>query len=275
MYGSRTYTVLAEQAYIDVVGMVAQDVVIIDRNGIGVRHTAAFGGTQTADVYTYEWYGVRLGSLSSGNYLITISNILSGGNRTILYEFGPTPTAGSTYSVYYGSIIAKYTVQSGDNTTAVRNGLKAAIDAASWGTTVTTSSVSTNRLQVNITGAVVNFTTQLGTQKFKKGRYTTLSGVNYIIIEQESPTAYPTLPAVAASYAYTALVPIVGTVQNYLNEPLTASTYSASLTTTTQITGIPVVGSVTPGQAVVDESAQRIWFDSNLNIGEVIKVFQK
>lgn len=275
MYGSRTYTVLAEQAYIDVVGMVAQDVVIIDRNGIGVRHTAAFGGTQTADVYTYEWYGVRLGSLSSGNYLITISNILSGGNRTILYEFGPTPTAGSTYSVYYGSIIAKYTVQSGDNTTAVRNGLKAAIDAASWGTTVTTSSVSTNRLQVNITGAVVNFTTQLGTQKFKKGRYTTLSGVNYIIIEQESPTAYPTLPAVAASYAYSSLVPIVGTVQNYLNEPLTTSTYSASLTTTTQITGIPVVGSVTPGQAVVDESAQRIWFDSNLNIGEVIKVFQK
>jgi hypothetical protein len=275
MYGSRTYTVTDSQPYIDTVGVIAQDVVIIDRNGIGVRHTVAFGGTQTADVYTYEWYGVRLGSLSSGNWLITISNILSGGNRTILYEFGPTPTAGSTYSVYYGSIIAKYTVQSGDNTTAVRNGLKAAIDAASWGTTVTTSSVSTNRLQVNITGAVVNFTTQLGTQKFKKGRYTTLSGVNYIIIEQESLTAYPTLPAVAASYSFASLVPIVGTVQNYLNEPLTASTYSASLTTTTQITGIPVVGSVTPGQAIVDESAQRIWFDGNLNIGEQIKVFQK
>jgi hypothetical protein len=275
MYGSRTYTVGAEQAYIDVVGMIAQDVVIIDRNGIGVRHTSAFGGTQTADVYTYEWYGVRLGSLSSGNWLITISNSLSGGNRTIIYEFGPTPTVGSTYSVYYGSIIAKYTVQSGNNTAAVRNGLKAAIDATSWGTTVTTSSVSTNRLQVNIMGAVVNFTTQLGTQKFKKGRYVTLSGVNYIIIEQESLTAYPTLPSVAASYAFTSLTAIVGSVQNYLNEPLTASTYSASLTTTTQITGIPVVGSVTPGQAVVDESAQRIWFDSNLNIGEVIKVFQK
>ena len=275
MYGSRTYTVTNTQPYIDTVGMVAQDVVIIDRNGIGVRHTTAFGGTVTADVYTYEWYGVRLGSLSSGNWLITLSNVLSGGNRTILYEFGPTPTAGSTYSVYYGSTIAKYTVQAGNNTTAVRNGLKSAIDAASWGTTVTTTSVSTNRLQVNITGAVVNFTTQLGTQKFKKGRYVTLSGINYIIVEQESPTAYPTLPAVAASYAFTALVPIVGTVQNYLNEPLTASTYSASLTTTTQITGIPVVGSVTPGQAVVDESAQRIWFDSTLNFGEVIKVFQK
>jgi hypothetical protein len=275
MYGSRTYTVTDSQPYIDTVGVIAQDVVIIDRNGIGVRHTVTFGGTQTSDVYTYEWYGVRLGSLSSGNWLITISNILSGGNRTILYEFGPTPTAGSTYSVYYGSIIAKYTVQSGDNTAAVRNGLKAAIDAASWGTTVTTSSVSTNRLQVNIMGAVVNFTTQLGTQKFKKGRYTTLSGVNYIIIEQESGTAYPTLPAVAASYSFASLVPIVGMVQNYLNEPLTASTYSASLTTTTQITGIPVVGSVTPGQAIVDESAQRIWFDGNLNIGEQIKVFQK
>lgn len=266
---------LQELPYIDTVGVVAQDVVIIDRNGIGVKHTFSFGGTQTHDVYTYEWYGVRLGSLSSGNWLITLSTVLSGGIRTILYQFGPTPTVGSTYSVYYGSTIAKYTVQAGNNTAAVRNGLKAAIDAASWGTTVTTTSISTNQLQVVIQGATVNFTTQLGTQKFKKGRYVTISGINYIIIEQESPTAYPTLPAVAASYAYTALTPIVGTVQAYLSEPLTASTYSASLTTTTQITGFPLVGSVNPGEAVVDESAQRIWFDGNLNFGEKIKVFQK
>jgi hypothetical protein len=275
MYGSRTYTVTDAQPYIETVGVIAQDVVIIDRNGIGVRHTNAFGGTQVADVYTYEWYGVRLGSLSSGNWLITLSNVLSGGIRTILYEFGPNPTAGSTYSVYYGSTIAKYTVQAGNNTAAVRNGLKSAIDAASWGTTVTTTAVSTNRLQVVITGAVVNFTTQLGTQKFKKGRYVTISGINYIIIEQESPTAYPVLPSVAASYSFGSLTAIVGTVQNYLDEPLTASTYSASLTTSTNITDVPVVGSVTPGQAVVDESAQRIWFDATLNFGEVIKVFQK
>jgi hypothetical protein len=166
-------------------------------------------------------------------------------------------------------------VQSGDNTTAVRNGLKAAIDATSWGTTVTTSSVSTNRLQVNIMGAVVNFTTQLGTQKFKKGRYVTLSGVNYIIIEQESPTAYPTLPAVAASYSFTALTPITGTVESYLQESLTEYTYTDSLTTTTNITDIPVVTSVNPGECVVDESAQRVWFDSDLNFGEIIKIFQK
>lgn len=275
MYGSRTYTVTDPLPYIDTVGVVAQDVVIIDRNGIGVRHTFSFGGTQTHDVYTYEWYGVRLGSLSSGNWLITLSNVVSGGNRTILYQFGPTPTSGSTYSVYYGSTIAKYTVQAGNNTAAVRNGLKAAIDAASWGTTVTTTLISTNQLQVNITGAVVNFTTQLGTQKFKKGRYVTISGINYIIIEQESPTAFPTLPAVAASYAFGSLTPIAGGVESYLAEPLTASTYSATLTTTTQITGFPLVGSVNPGEAVVDESAQRIWFDSVLNPGEKIKVFQK
>lgn len=275
MYGSRTYNVVAVQPYINVVGIVAGDVIVIDRNGIGLKHTTAFGGTQTQNVYTYEWYGVRLGSLSSGNYLITIYNSLSGGNREILYEFGPTPTVGSTYSVYYGSIIAKYRVQSGDNTAAVRNGLKSAIDAATWGTTITTTSVSTNRLRVNITGSTVNLTTQLGTEKYKKGRYTTISGVNYIIIEQEAATAYPTLPAVAASYAFTSLTPITGTVEQYLSEPLTAYTYSASLTTTASITGIPVVGSVTPGQCVVDETAQRVWFDSDLNFGEIIKIFQK
>ena len=275
MYGSRTYNIVAVQPYIDVVGIVAGDVVIIDRNGIGIKHSTAFGGTQTVNVYTYEWYGIRLGSLSSGNYLITIYNTLTGGNREILYEFGPTPVAGTTYSVYYGSTIAKYRVSSGNTTTNVRDGLKSAIDAATWGTTVTTTSVSTNRLRVNITGATVNLTTQLGTEKYKKGRYTTISGTTYIIIEQEAATAYPTLPAVAASYAFTALTPITGTVEAYLSEPLTAYTYSDSLTTTTSITGIPVVGSVTAGECVVDETAQRIWFDGNLNFGEIIKVFQK
>lgn len=275
MYGARTYNIVAVQPYIDVVGLIAQDVVIIDRNGIGIKHSTAFGGTQTVNVYTYEWYGIRLGSLSSGNYLITISNTLTGGNREILYQFGPTPVAGTTYSVYYGSTIAKYRVASGNTTTNVRDGLKSAIDAASWGTTVTTTSVSTNRLRVNITGSTVNLVTQLGTEKYKKGRYTTISGTTYIIIEQEAATAYPTLPAVAASYAFTALTPITGTVQAYLSEPLTASTYTDSLTTTTSITGIPVVGSVTAGECVVDETAQRIWFDADLNFGEIIKVFQK
>jgi len=275
MYGARTYNIVAVQPYIDVVGLIAQDVVIIDRNGIGIKHSTAFGGTQTVNVYTYEWYGIRLGSLSSGNYLITISNTLTGGNREILYEFGPTPVAGTTYSVYYGSTIAKYRVASGNTTTNVRDGLKSAIDAATWGTTVTTTSVSTNRLRVNITGSTVNLVTQLGTEKYKKGRYTTISGINYIIIEQEAATAYPTLPSVAASYAFTALTPITGTVEAYLSEPLTAYTYSDSLTTTTSITGIPVVGSVTAGECVVDETAQRIWFDADLNFGEIIKVFQK
>ncbi|NBW20283.1 MAG: hypothetical protein EBR82_71180 [Caulobacteraceae bacterium] len=198
MYGARTYNIVAVQPYIDVVGIVAGNIVIIDRNGIGIKHSTAFGGTQTANVYTYEWY-----------------------------------------------------------------------------TTVTTTSVSTNRLRVNITGATVNLTTQLGTEKYKKGRYTTISGVNYIIIEQEAATAYPTLPAVAASYAFNSLTAITNTVETYLSEPLTAYTYTDSLTTTTQITGIPVVGSVNPGECVVDETAQRIWFDADLNAGEIIKVFQK
>jgi hypothetical protein len=274
MYGARTYNVVAADPYIDVVGLTAQDVIIVDRNGIGIKHGITFGGTQTVNIFTYEWYGIKLGSLSSGNYLITISNTVST-NRVILYEFGPTPVAGTVYSVYVGSTIAKYRVQAGDNTAAVRTGIKAAIDAASWSTVVTTSNVSTNRLQVTITSPLVNFTTHLGTEKYKKGRYVNISGINYIVTELEGTTAYPTLPAVAASYAFANLIPLTGTVEDYLSEPLTKSVYSDSLTTTTSITGIPTFTSVNPGECIIDESAQRIWFDGNLNPGEIIKVFQK
>jgi len=183
--------------------------------------------------------------------------------------------AGTVYSVYYGSIIASYVAQTGDTTQDVRDGLKAAIDGESWGTTVTTTNISTNRLQVDITGTTVNFSVQVGTQKYKKGYYTTIAGINYILVEAESTSAYPVLPALGVSYAYSLLVPISGTVEQYLNQPNTVYTYSESTTGTTDITAIPQVGSVPSNKCVVDQNQQRVWFDANLNIGEIIKVFQK
>lgn len=275
MYGARTYTVVAEQPYIDVVGVVSNDVVIVDRNGIGLQHTTFFTGTLNVSVKTYEWYGVVQSTVGVGNFLLTLSNSIVGSDRVILYQVGASPVAGTVYSVYYGSIIASYVAQTGDTTQDVRDGLKAAIDGESWGTTVTTTNISTNRLQVDITGTTVNFSVQVGTQKYKKGYYTTIAGINYILVEAESTSAYPVLPALGVSYAYSLLVPISGTVEQYLNQPNTVYTYSESTTGTTDITAIPQVGSVPSNKCVVDENQQRVWFDANLNIGEIIKVFQK
>ena len=275
MYGARTYTVVTEQPYIDVVGVVSNDVVIVDRNGIGLQHTTFFTGTLNVSVKTYEWYGVVQSTVGVGNFLLTLSNSIVGGDRVILYQVGASPVAGTVYSVYYGSIIASYVAQTGDTTQDVRNGLKAAIDGESWGTTVTTTNISTNRLQVDITGSTVNFSVQVGTQKYKKGYYTTIAGINYILTEAESTSAYPVLPALGVSYAYSLLVPITGTVEQYLNQPNTVYTYSESTTGTTDITAIPQVGSVPSNKCVVDQNQQRVWFDTNLNIGEIIKVFQK
>lgn len=275
MYGSRTYTVVAQQPYIDVVGIISNNVVIVDRNGIGLKHTTFFTGTQNVSVKTYEWYGVVQSTVGVGNFLLTLSNSIVGSDRVILYQVGASPQAGTVYSVYYGSIIASYVAQSGDTTQDVRDGLQAAIDNESWGTTVTTTAISTNRIQVDITGTVVNFTVQVGTQKYKKGYYTTIAGINYILVEAESTSTWPTLPALGVSYAYSLLIPISGTVEAYLSQPLTVYTYSESTTGTTDITAFPQVGSVPAGQCVVDQNQQRVWFDGNLNFGEIIKIFQK
>lgn len=275
MYGSRTYIVAAQQPYIDVVGLIANNVVIVDRNGIGLKHTTFFTGTQNVSVLTYEWYGVKQGTVSSTNFLLTLNNSISGSDRVILYQVGSAPVAGTVYSVYYGSIIAEYVVQSGDTTTMVRDGLKAAIDATNFGTTIVTTSISTNRLELYITGTTVNPSTQIGTQKYKKGYYTTIAGINYILVEAENATTFPTLPALGVSYAYSLLVPITGTVEQYLTEPLTVYSYSESVTGTTDITALPQAGAVTAGQCVVDQNQQRVWFDSDLNFGEIIKIFQK
>lgn len=275
MYGGRSYTSLAVQPYIDVVGLVSTDVIVVDRNGIGVKHGTVFTGTETVDVKTYEWYGVKQETGSTTNYLMTLTNSIVSGNRVIVFRVGPTPVVGTVFAVYFGSIIAQYVVQSGDTAEDVRDGLKAAIDGESWTTTVTTTNIGTNRLQVDITGTDVDMTVQFGSQKYKKGYYVTIAGINYILVEQESTSTWPTLPALGVSYAYSLLTAISGSVEDYLSQPLTVYSYSESVTGSTDITAIPSVTGVTFNECVVDQNQQRVWFWENLAIGEKIKVFQK
>jgi hypothetical protein len=273
--GYKTYQVIDNIPYIDTTSIVASRVLVVDRNGIGVKHNTSFSGTETVDVKTFEWYGLKQETASSTNYLIQLSNSIVGSDRQIILRVGPSPVPGFVYSIYYGTIIASYLVLAGDTEQDVRDGLIAAINGESWGTTFTTTAIGTNRIQLDITGTAINPSIQFGSQLYRKGYYVTIAGINYLLEEGQSTTGWPTLSAIGASYAYAVMIKLFGTVEQYLQQPLTVSNYSESVTGSTDITGIPSASGVTFNHCVVDELQQRIWFYENLNIGEIIKVIYR
>jgi hypothetical protein len=281
MYKAFQYTVTEELPYLSISGVYADNVVIVDRNGIGIKHSTTFSGSETVDLYTYLYYQVKPTNITATNYIIPIYADFVPDPRTleVLYEFGPTPTVGLIYSIAFGNKIAKYKVLTGNTTMDVRDGIKAAVDALTWdvGTTVSTTSVSTNRLQINLAGDFTYPSTQIGAEKFKKGYYVIYENRYYIAVEASSTTGYPTLPAVEASYDIgdLFLLPLNLTPLGYLTEPNATYTYSDSVTDTTMIDGLPAVGNVAAGECVIDFYNQKIWFDNTLNLGEIIKVFQK
>lgn len=276
MYHSRTYINDAVNPWIAAPGIVAADVVIIDRNGIGVKHGSNFqAGTLEVDVYEFQWYGVKRTSLSANEYINIITQSV-GATRITVYEIGSTVTVGRTYSFYDNNVIAKYTAIAGDDANDVRNGLVSAINAATWsGFTATVTNVSTTRLQVEISDPAKDFKIYIGQQKWKSGYFCTIDNVKYIIYSDSSTTSAPTLPAISISYAYGNLTPITGSVQSYNFEPLTGITYAETLEDTTDISGVSSAVNVADNTCVVSEGEQKIYFDADLGIGEIIKVFSK
>lgn len=278
MYKAYQFTVTEVQPFLPIFGIYADDVVVVDRNGIGIKHNQTFGGSVNKTVYTYEHYSIKQVTISSGNYLIPVVDeivFFPSTERTMVFEFGPSPTVGIVYSLYFDQTFAKYKVQVGDTTEDVRDGLQAAVNAASWGTTIVTTALYSNQLQLVITGDTVYPRYQLGQEKFKKGYYVTIDGVYYALYQAVSFTAFPTLPSVAASYSLNDIVKITGTMESSLYEPYSQYFYSTSVGGSTNITDIATVGSVNPGECVIDVFNQRIWFDNNLNFGEIIKLFVK
>lgn len=278
MYKSYQFTVTEVQPYLPIFGIYADDVVVVDRNGIGIKHSQTFGGAVNKTVYTYEHYSIKQVTISSSNYLIPVVDeivFFPSTERTMVFEFGPTPTVGIVYSLYFDQTVAKYKVQVGDTTEDVRDGIQAAVNAASWGTTIVTTPLYSNQLQLVITGDTVYPRYQLGEEKFKKGYYVIIDDVYYAFSQAVSLTAFPTLPAIAASYSINDITKITGTMESSLYEPYSQYFYSTSVGGSTAITDIPTVGSVNPGECVIDVFNQRIWFDGNLNFGEIIKLFVK
>lgn len=272
----KTYISPAAQSYIDTSGIVAADVIVVDRNGIGVKHSTIFNtGTNTQDIIAYEWYGVKPQTRPPGTFLIEISEVIGSTDRTYVFRVGPSPSAGWTYTLYYGSILAVYTSQAGDTATDVRDGLVAAVNAQTWGVSVTATAQSTNELEVVVDDLTTTLTNLVGKEKWKNGYYCTITGVNYIVIEQESTTAQPALPAVAASYNFTALTVMPSDIQTYLTEPLYITSFSESVAGSANINGVPIVGNVPANECVVYQFEQKIYFELPLLAGEVINVISK
>jgi len=275
MFSTKVYTVPISRPYLEVSNLISDNVIVVDRNGIGVQHITYFPGSETVDVKTYEWYGVKTETATFTNSLTILSNTIIGSDREIIIRVGSAPVPGYVFSIYYDSIIASYLIQGGDTTQDVRDGLIAAIDNESWGTTVVATAIGLNRIQVDISGTTVDMLTKIGTQKYKKGYYVTIVGINYIIEEKVDTNTWPTLSTLGSSYAYSFLFPLPGNVESYLTEPNSTYSYNESITGSTAITGIPSASSVPYGQCVVDQYQQRIWFPDDLGYGELIKIFQK
>jgi hypothetical protein len=276
MVSVKTYIVPAPGSYVDTSGIVAADVMVVDRNGIGVKHSTAFNtGTSSQSIKAYQWYGVRPQTRPPGTYLIEISEVIGSTDRTYVFRVGPVPTAGWTYTLYFGAILAVYTAQAGDTATDVRDGLVAAVNAQTWGVSVTATAQSTNELEVVVDDTTTTLTNLVGKEKWKNGYYVTISAVNYIVLEQESTTSQPALPAVAASYNFTALNVMPSDIQTYLTEPLYITSFSESVAGTANINGVPVIGNVPANECVVYQFGQKIYFELPLLAGEIINVISK
>jgi len=276
MYHSRTHIVEANEPYVPTPGIIAADVVIVDRNGIGVKHGLYFeSGSETVDVTKFEWYGVKRTGLEFGEYINVLSESITT-SRTTEYGIGSTVVVGRTYAFYYGAKIAKYTAVAGDTDADVLSGLSDAIDAILWGSfTVTTSLLTSTTMQVVIDTTAVEFRIFIGQEKWKYGYKCVLDAVEYIILNDVETIGAPTLPSPDLSYAFSDILAVPSTVQAYLYEPLSAITYVESANGTTEIYGVSSAGNVPFGECVISQSEQKVYFYENLNTGEIIKIFSK
>jgi hypothetical protein len=273
MYRSLEFTAASELDYIPVSGVVEADVIKVTRSGKDIRITDFDNAPLEVDVYSFQWYGVDTDiTLDSGAYILQVYNSVST-FRTVLYEIGPTVGVGYVYVFKNGTNIASYAAGALDTAEDVRDGIETAINAVSWGFTVTTLAIGIDQLRVTFSNTE-DFETFIGRSTYKTGYYCTISGSDYLIYYADSPTAYPTLPSVAASYEFLDL-DLAGDIEAYLDDPNTDNTFSETLVDTTDINAVPGVDTVPDQFCVVDGISQRVYFWEVLGIGENIKVYQK
>ena len=276
MFRSVQFTSGGSLDYIPVTGVVADEVVRLQRNGMGVKYQDTFDSSPVdVDAYQFEWWGVDTSiTLDSGAYILQVYNSVTT-FRTVLYEIGPTVGVNYVYLFQNGTQQAIYAAGALDTDTDVRDGLEAAINAVTWtGFTVTCLALGTNQLKITFSDTS-DFETYIGRITYKAGYYCTIDSEDYLLYYDEDPTALPTLPAIDAAYNFVDITLMPSGINAYLDDPNSTPSYSEAFEAVVSISEIPGSATVPDQIAVIDQSNQRIYFWEELNFGEVIKVFQK
>lgn len=276
MLRSGQFTSAAEIDYIPVSGVVAEDVVRVQRSGKAIRFRDTFdSGPIDVDCYKFEWTGVDTSiTLDPGAYILQVTNSVTT-VRTVVYEFGPTVGVGYVYFFGVGSEQVLYVANPLDTAEDVRDGIDAALNSYSWtGFTITTVPFGTDNLRVTFSDTT-DFVTKIGRISYKSGYYCTISGEEYLIYYDDDPNAMPTLPGLNAAYNFDELTLMPDGIEVYLSDPYTTPYYVETLEGVAAISGVPGSDTVPDQYCVIDEANQRVYFWENLNIGEVIKIVQK
>jgi hypothetical protein len=252
----------------------------VSRNGIGMQKSSGGSETVSADVKLYQRLSQAFGAPDYLRYFIITSTVNTLTTRTYTFEVGPTVTVNDVYVVTRNAFLStSYTVQPGDTTQDVRDGIQAAVDAYSWGVAVTCAAVGTdkftaqvNSISIMLTPSIVIATNSL----YQTGRYVTLTGNDYLIENHNTSTTYYTLGALAGSYAFASLSYMPTGIVNFINNPAYYQTsFSESVEGTTNITGYESPSSLGAGKYKYDELTQTLTFSEPLQPGEYIKMLYK
>jgi hypothetical protein len=279
-----SYQYLNEYSNVASIGapaLAASDILEVSRNGIGMQSGTYATATVNTDVFEYKRRSYNSNTASANKYIIQISNIPSISSRTVVYEFGPLVEIGDIYRFEQNAFLGvQYQVQSGDTVTDVRNEIKTLIDGATWsGVNISTSSVSTNRLELTYN----NFFTQLnpfiifGTKYlFQTGYYVTLSGKDYLVVNYNTNDDYYALPLFSSSYAFGSLTYMPSGLDAFINNPAYTFDFGSVITAgQTDITGVSTAASLGQGRYIYDELTQTLTFSEPLQPGEYIKMLYK
>jgi len=276
MFRSDQYTVATELNYIPVSGVVAEDVIKVTRSGKDIRITEFDSSPVNTDIYSFQWYGISTEiTLPVNMYIITVFNSVIGGvQRIVKYEIGSVVGRDYTFTFTNGTNIASYTSKLGDVTEDIRDALITALEAVSWGFTITVTPISTNQIYIEIDGTG-DFGYYIGRATYKTGYYCTINSEDYLIYYDDDFSAYPTLPGINASYDFTDLTLMDDGIEAYLDDPTTTNTFSETLEGVSAISSIPGEDTVPNQFCVIENTEQRVYFWETLGFGENIKIYQK
>lgn len=271
-----------DNAVVSTPAIPAARVLEVSRNGIGMQSSSGSTATVTTDVYEYNRLSEGSAGAVTGKYIIPLSIVSTLDYREYTYEFGPVVTPNDVYRFQYNFILGvNYTVQLGDFTVNVRDGMKAAIEGSTWPSPVTCTSplLYDNRLVVKVWSLTWSFRTSISYGElflYQSGYYVVLDDIIYLLLTDDDFLDYPTLPAISSSYLFNSIAPAPAGVEAYIHNPeYDRVSYSASVVGSTDITGYQGQGTLEPGKYMYDQNAATITFAEPLQPGEYIKMLYK